>query len=85
MNDNDVTINGEVYLPPIHGVRFKVVPQYNENGVHDHSWWKCECGQVIKRYSTLDTHPLTKSHEQNLINRHYFAVAKESLLRPDAK
>ena len=78
MSDGDIIIT-------INDVRYKVLPQHNENGVHDHSWWKCECGQVIKRYSTLDSHTSTKSHAQNLINRHYFAKPKQSLLRPDVK
>jgi len=84
IRDNTV-VHGEVYLPPINGVHYKVIPQLNENGVHDHSWWKCECGQVIKRNTTLYKHTTTKSHGQNLINRHYFAIPKQSLLRPEAK
>lgn len=66
----------------INETRFRVIEPDEDRKAHT-TWYKCECGQIIKKEKNLDKHTKTKSHETNLINRHYFAIPKQSILRPD--
>jgi hypothetical protein len=68
-------INGE-HFKVVNGVNFKTIDQLNDRNEVTHWWYKCECGVIIKKNTTLHKHTLTKSHEQNLINRHYFAIPR---------
>jgi hypothetical protein len=67
----------------VNDTEFRVLPQGDDH--EKDPWFKCACSTIIKQEKNLHKHTLTKSHEQNLINKHYFAPPKESLLRPGLK
>jgi len=75
MSDGDIITVNET--------RFRVI--LDEDYKKNQPWYKCECGVTIKKENNLEKHTTTPSHGQNLINRHYFAIPKQSLLRPEAK
>jgi len=75
MNNNDIVLVNETH--------FRVI--LDEDYKKNQPWYICECGTTIKLEHNLEKHTNTISHAQNLINRHYFAVPKQSLLRPNAK
>lgn len=64
----------------INDTEFRVLYQDDDHIKEPH--YKCACSTIIKQEKNLHKHTLTKSHKQNLINKHYFAPPKESLLRP---
>jgi len=71
MSNETITVNNTIFL---------MIPQGEDH--EKEPWFKCACGVIIKQEKNLFKHTLTKSHGTNLINRPFFAVPNESLLRP---